>query len=498
MKNYHLLAAVALIAMAGCSQNEITDVSPDANPVVGFDIYTGGQTKGLITNTDGNGVTATGIQTTGFGILAYYTGQTAWDASGSFTPNFMWNQQVTYNDAWIYTPVKYWPNTTGDKVSFFAYAPYSSDQASTGSETFGIKLPANTATAKPTIEFKLDDNAKDMVDLVAGFQKDQEKRTAAVGFDLKHLLSRVEFKAKLDASISGGATHVFITGMRILGKDNYGTNGNQAGGNSSSKFYEKATYDWSAGVWDHDNSAPTAKQNEYAIDGDVLNLTGVTAGNYSETAIEVAQAGDKTTLFKPNQYLFLIPPTDDADLTAAGGITSATDVRVQIDYDIVTVDTELGEGFLKTSTKATVSLNNGTLKRGKAYEYLLTIGLTKVEVSAEVTAWESSTEEAIPSVDADATLEAIKGAITAMNTAKGSNPNCNYFVVNIADGYDFNTAGALNLSAGATVTNFVSGDKIELNFKSSSSTGSVTVPSGGWTATLALTSEVGKVILTKD
>lgn len=217
MKNYHLFAAVALIAMAGCSQNEITDVSPDANPVVGFDIYTGGQTKGLITNTDGNGVTATGIQTTGFGILAYYTGQTAWGADGSFTPNFMWNQEVGYSGGWTYTPVKYWPNTTGDKVSFFAYAPYSSSQVG-GSETFGIKLPANTAMTKPTIEFKLNDAAKDMVDLVAGFQKDQEKRTATVGFDLKHLLSRVEFKAKLDASIDS-KTHVFITNMRILGKD---------------------------------------------------------------------------------------------------------------------------------------------------------------------------------------------------------------------------------------------------------------------------------------
>lgn len=231
MKNYHLFAAVALIAMAGCSQNEITDVSPDANPVVGFDIYTGGQTKGLITNTDGNGVTATGIQTTGFGILAYYTGQTAWGADGSFTPNFMWNQEVGYSGGWTYTPVKYWPNTTGDKVSFFAYAPYSSSQVG-GSETFGIKLPANTAMTKPTIEFKLNDAAKDMVDLVAGFQKDQEKRTATVGFDLKHLLSRVEFNAKLDASIDS-KTLVFITNMRILGKDANGDGANQAAANGS-------------------------------------------------------------------------------------------------------------------------------------------------------------------------------------------------------------------------------------------------------------------------
>lgn len=497
MKNYHLLAAVALIAMAGCSQNEITDVSPDANPVVGFDIYTGGQTKGLITNTDGNGVTATGIQTTGFGILAYYTGQDAWASKiGSTTPNFMWNQKVTYGEAWTYTPVKYWPNTKDDKVSFFAYAPYSTN----GTSDKGIKLSVNDATAKPTIEFQLSDAAEDMVDLVAGFQKDKEKQTAAVGFDLKHLLSRVEFKAKLGADISGGETRVFITGMRILGSNAYGSDGDAAGGNSSSKFYEKATYDWSAGVWDYD-ATPTAKAGVYAIDENVLDLTDQTSevAGYTKEAILVAQNADKTTLFKSDQYLFLIPPADapDADLPTAGGITANTDVRVMVDYDIVTTDANLEDGFSKTSTKATVSLNNGTLKRGKAYEYLLTIGLTEVKVSAEVTAWDSDIEETIPSANvSEATLAAIKTAIAAMNTAKGSNPNCNYFVVNIDAACDKNAAGTLGLSD-ATVGYFASGDKIELNFKVTSTTGDVTAPTG-WKATEALTSSTGKVTLTKD
>lgn len=491
MKNYHLLAAVALIAMAGCSQNEITDVSPDANPVVGFDIYTGGQTKGTITD-------GTSIQIDNFGILAYYTGQEVWASKiGSTTPNFMWNQQVTYSGGWTYTPVKYWPNTKDDKVSFFAYAPYSLD----GISNQGIKLSTNDATAKPTIEFKLNDAAKDMVDLVAGFQKDKKKQTEAVGFDLKHLLSRVEFKAKLDADISRDATtYVFITGMRILGSNAYGSGGDEAAANPSSKFYEKATYDWSAGVWDY-ASALTAKAGVYAIDENVLDLADQKSvhSNYTTKAILVEQNASNTTLFQPNQYLFLIPPTDNVDLTTAGGITANTDVRVMVDYDIVTTDANLDGGFSKTSTKATVSLNNGTLKRGKAYEYLLTIGLTEVKVSAEVTEWENNgTEETIPSVNAsEATLEAIKTAIAAMNTAKGGNPNCNYFVVNIDAAYDSDASTALDLSSGTTLENFVSGDKIELNFKVASKTGSVTAPTG-WSKDQDLTNSAGKVILTKD
>lgn len=474
MKNYHLLAAVALIAMAGCSQNEITDVSPDANPVVGFDIYTGGQTKGTITD-------GTSIQIDNFGILAYYTGQEVWASKiGSTTPNFMWNQQVTYSGGWTYTPVKYWPNTKDDKVSFFAYAPYSSN----GTSDKGIKLSTNTTATKPTIEFTLASNPTEMVDLVAGFQKDQEKRTAAVSFELKHLLSRVEFKAKLDAGIDG-STHVFITNMRILGKEANGDGANQAAANSSSKFYEKATYDWSAERWE----SPTSKDALYLITG-VLNTSVASAGGYTGTSVEVTgtEEASPTKLFKENEYLFLIPPANET------GISSANDVRVQVDYDIVTVDGQVSGGHTKTSTMATVSLNNGTLIKGKAYEYILTIGLTKVEVEASVTDWETPDNVTIPSVVvATASTDAIIAAIGELNTIKLDNTNCNYFVVNIADVY---SVGALNLSS-ATVANFMSGDKIELNFKTASTTGVVTAPSG-WTATSALAGSIGKVILTKN
>lgn len=212
-------------------------------------------------------------------------------------------------------------------------------------------------------------------------------------------------------------------------------------------------------------------------------------GGYNATSVEVTSTEEAapTKLFKNDEYLFLIPPANET------GISSANDVRVQVDYDIVTVDDQVAGGNTLSSTMATVSLNNGTLQKGKAYEYILTIGLTKVEVTADVTEWETPDKVTIPSVDAAANTEAINTAIGELNTIKHDNINCNYFVVNIADTYSI---GSLELS-GATVGNFVSGDKIELNFKSSSTTGSVTAP-GGWSATSALVGSVGKVILTKD
>lgn len=41
MRTKHLLMAIATLLVAGCSQNEITEVRTVGNPAVGFDVYTG-------------------------------------------------------------------------------------------------------------------------------------------------------------------------------------------------------------------------------------------------------------------------------------------------------------------------------------------------------------------------------------------------------------------------------------------------------------------------
>ena len=157
---------LTVLLLAGCSQNEITEISPEANPAVGFSVFTGTQTKGTITDNTGT----TGIQTTGFGVLAYYTGTDDF-GSGSHaspTPNFMWNQKVEYkSSAWSYTPLKYWPNTTDEKISFFAYAPYA-DTQSAASSSNGIELTAATASGYPKITFHWNTTTPSAgVDLVA-------------------------------------------------------------------------------------------------------------------------------------------------------------------------------------------------------------------------------------------------------------------------------------------------------------------------------------------
>ena len=80
----------------------------------------------------------------GFGVLAYFTDNQPYTISA--VPNFMYNQQVTCVDpaadpaVWTYSPLKYWPNEFGadaasegmDRLSFFAYAPYTAVDLVTG------------------------------------------------------------------------------------------------------------------------------------------------------------------------------------------------------------------------------------------------------------------------------------------------------------------------------------------------------------------------------
>ena len=62
-----LLMVMATLTIAGCSQNEMTEMNPDTNRTIGLDVYTEVQTRGTETTT------STLKANAGFGIFAYQT-----------------------------------------------------------------------------------------------------------------------------------------------------------------------------------------------------------------------------------------------------------------------------------------------------------------------------------------------------------------------------------------------------------------------------------------
>lgn len=415
-----IMATLAALLIAGCSQNEVTEVSPDAHPAVGFGVYTGANTRGVDmttesmkddpTNTDKYG---------GFGIMGYFTGQDKFDdVKASVTPSFMHNQMVKWDatggangtGAWTYSPVKYWPNRENDKISFFAYAPYESNWK-TGAKS-GVIVSDETTMGIPYIDFKLKDekNLTKMVDLVVADAKDQQYTDANGGkitFDFKHTLSRISFKAKLGngdfASMDGKKSFIYITHMWIVGTKHGTTaaDGNlslidpAAKNNEKSKFYTRAK--WSELHWNYGAGDATIPEKDFSLDN-ILDLekNGITESNATDGHTGVIRgirvSNDSKTkpvsLFPENQYLYLIPIGDDnADVNLNNGCAEG-DIQIGFHYDIVTEDNSTPGQFIASHAESVIKLPAGHMKRNESYLYTLEINLREIKIAdATVEKW---------------------------------------------------------------------------------------------------------------
>lgn len=162
------LFAAAAVALASCTE---TDLSGDTSfakestsDAIQFSAKAGnsGATRAGATGTITTTSLKTGTHNAGFGVMGYRMTADWTNEQNTTTPNFMFNEQVTWNTTngyWTYDPVKYWPNgidkandTNGpsstatsanqDKLNFFAYAPWVEVAGSPADYTAatGIKL----------------------------------------------------------------------------------------------------------------------------------------------------------------------------------------------------------------------------------------------------------------------------------------------------------------------------------------------------------------------
>lgn len=417
-----MMLSLAALMITGCSQNEVTEISPDAHPLVGFGVYTGVPTRGVDMTTESMKDDPTDANKYGgFGIMGYFTGQNNFEAvKTTVTPSFMHNQMVKYDktkNAWTYSPVKYWPNREHDKISFFAYAPYESDWQN-GSKS-GVITSAASVQGIPYIKFKLktEDKLDKMVDLVVADQRDKEytrENGGKVSFVFQHTLSRISFRAQLGAGdfdgMDGTNSFVYITHMWIVGADHTATGSNlslidvASPANANSKFYTSAK--WSELHWIYGADATIAKA-DFSLDN-MLNVEspGIEESNPASGHTSVTQgiritktsqgAAEKAvSLFKDKTYLYLIPvgETSGTDLVQNKGCAKG-DIKIGFHYDIVTKDaTNVGK-FIVSHGEAFIELPAGHMKRKESYLYTLKINLHKIEISdATVTPWEDIKNE---------------------------------------------------------------------------------------------------------
>lgn len=372
--------AAAAMTMASCSQNEIVETNSDTNRAIGFGVYTGAQTKGLVTDnstTDGGTVNGLKAAGKGFGILAYQTNgdYNTNGAKGLFMDNVnaIWTAGMPQG-SWGYDPVKFWPTNTTDKITFFGYAPFNAG-ATTGTPggANGIKITNATATEDPLLELTLQDNQKDMVDLVVSGVKNQQQSSdgGKVTFAFEHVLTRVAMSAKTSVA-TNDETKVYITGIKLK---------------HTKKLAKKATFDMNDETWELPATTPGDDylDGEYAIDGTgngVLNLADVTWKDYSKSAIEINNTPAVNLFKSDNDFLFFIP----IDGTTGTGV--ADDVIAEITYDIATAPSTGSSTAAVSSLTKEVNLGTNVFAQGKAYKFTFTITLNAITVDVSDFDWD--------------------------------------------------------------------------------------------------------------
>ena len=319
------------------------------------------------------------------GVYASYTGQGAFGSES--TPNFMYNQMVTKaGSGWTYNPLKYWPTTQGDQVSFFAYAPYTK-----ASNNVIAATSDNAAKDAPTLTVTLPTDLKDMVDFVADVQLNKAypgtgDANTPVTFTLKHELTRVGMQACVNQDVfvennEHHQTKVVITDIQLDGI-------------ADGQFYKSGVYTFAKnnngrGTWEGTPSTAAVNLNSLQTK---TQYTSTIATGYNESGI-ILEGKTPVSLFTKDQYLFLIP------VNGTTGMAENDKATATITYDIVTEDAALAGGCSITHAVKTVAIPTGTLAQGKAYTLTFTINVDEVKLSADVASWETVTDKGDVTVD---------------------------------------------------------------------------------------------------
>lgn len=200
--NYLTAVALGLLtALSGCQAEEEVPGKPQGTVPVGF--------SGDVPETRAAKEYDSAAELTDIGVFAYFTNG-AFSESSS-TPNFMYNQKVERqtDGSWTYSPQKFWPGNTTDKISFFAYAPYVDETASGG-----IKFKGKTEAGFPTLEYNVPRFPDAQVDLLAAVplmnQGYTDDNGGTVKFQLKHVLTKVAVYVKSNDDVAGKEVTTFI------------------------------------------------------------------------------------------------------------------------------------------------------------------------------------------------------------------------------------------------------------------------------------------------
>lgn len=454
MKRYiTLIAAAALVA---CSNEELStpeNLATSQAPV-NFEAYTqrGLTRAGAFGDIDNNNITGFG-----FGVFGYYTAGALYDQKA--TPNFMYNERVSNSGSgWAYEPVKYWPNEYGtnakseevDRLSFFAYAPWTEVDPTTGNVLGDpnhdiVSVNKHGATGDPMVKYVVDTDPATSVDLLWGVAADNpdnyykaiqgtvditagkpfidlvkpnDPANHKLSFNLKHALAKVKVTIDFiaDAETPDGTSGTFypeetriyvrnfkMTGFALKGALNLNNNEVATAGEPLWKDFDGAkdlAFD-DVVFQDGRKDGKEGETNGAQTNETPVGLNPEIVENFCQTTtangVTVFGANKKQGVTATAQNLFGGSETENGGYFYIIPRNGGSGVDIEIAYDVETIDRKLvgklsdnethGISIENVISKEKIFGDNVDFEPGKAYEIKIHIGMTSMKVDAKVLSW---------------------------------------------------------------------------------------------------------------
>lgn len=255
------------------------------------------------------------------GILAYYTGSSDFVWANK-SPNFMKDQLVrrVSLSSWIYSPTRYWPASSNDKLTFFSYAPHSSTLAQTDGS-----IITDTTTTQPSLIVTIPSRQKKQADVLVSYPLFNKTLTdvdnGLLPLSFTHVLSSIDFHAQCTAGT------LVINSVKTYYTSNVKRRGNVS----------LSTGTWLSGT----------------LQGSYSTIDGATdARKDTIVSSNISVGTSSTALTNSSSHLLLIPQS-----------LSIGDIKVEIGYTL--------NG---TASVKTVSLPAQTYTAGNNYPFLFVFG----------------------------------------------------------------------------------------------------------------------------
>lgn len=321
MKRIHVLLFLSAL-LSGCGSDGVAGVdSPVAGVAIDF--------SSTVSQVQTRGAALTSI--TEMYIYASYTGTADWK-SASHCFDYMYNQYAhNPGSGWTYTPLKYWPGESTDKISFFAYAPVAARDI--------LTVPAISAK-NPTFTYTVPRAESAQLDFLVASQLNCTNATGKVMFSMQHALSQVVVKVKNgDATVSDATLSALRLTMPRSGTLTFGDTGYASG----------KQFTW----------APASEKQD--IDADV------TVGGSPAKTLSL---GTSTTAAKSAATFFLLPVSDPS-----------ASVKFHLTYTLTKgTGTNIGPSPAITTTIAPST--TPAWAPGKIYTYVISIADDRIEISS--------------------------------------------------------------------------------------------------------------------